>query len=208
MVLGDSFLRQSTFVNKHNWVIAATLKKRTRFSRTDWLARAMDVLSRKGGARLRINDLCQELGVTKGSFYAHFEDRADFVRQFVAYWAETFTQSVVNEIDKLADVTAKARLLALMRLLHHEKMARYDVAVRAWAAQESSVAQEVRKVDKLRFAYIRQIFHEMGFRGADLDLRTRLFVGYHSSEPGIQLPPSGLGEDEEIKLRHAFFTRP
>ena len=87
MVLGDSFLRQSTFVNKYNWVIAATLKKRTRFSRTDWLARAMDVLSRKGGARLRINDLCQELGVTKGSFYAHFEDRADFVRQFVAYWA-------------------------------------------------------------------------------------------------------------------------
>ncbi len=208
MVLGDSFLRQSVFINKHNKVIAVTLKKRTRFSRVDWLARAMDVLSRKGGARLRINDLCQELGVTKGSFYAHFEDRADFVRQFVAYWAETFTESVVNEIDKLADVTAKARLLALMRLLHHEKMARYDVAVRAWAAQESSVAQEVRKVDKLRFAYIRQIFHEMGFRGADLDLRTRLFVVYHNSEPGLQLPPSGLGEDKEIKLRHAFLTRP
>ncbi len=81
MVLGDSLLRQSDFGNQRNGVVGVTSNKRTRFSRVDWLARAMDVLSREGGARLRINDLCQELGVTKGSFYAHFEDRADFVRQ-------------------------------------------------------------------------------------------------------------------------------
>ncbi len=182
-------------------------KRKKRLSRNDWLALSMDVLSREGGAKLNVNNLCQALGVTKGSFYAHFKDRADFVAQFVAYWAETFTQSVVNVIDELADAPGEARLLALMRLLHRQRLARYDISVRAWGAQEPKVARAVRKVDSLRFDYIRRIFHDMGFRGADLDLRTRLFVVYHSSVEGMRLPSSRLKADEEIRLRHAFLTR-
>jgi len=167
----------------------------------------MEVLSHEGGAKLTIDNLCKALGVTKGSFYAHFEGRADFVKQFVNYWAETSTQSVVEAIDSLAEQTPEERLLALMQLLHRERLGRYDVAVRAWAAQEQSVAKGVQKVDEQRYNYVRQIFYEMGFRRIDLDLRTRLFVVHHSSEQGMRLPPSSLDAEIEIKLRHAFFTR-
>lgn len=183
-------------------------KKKPRLSRSDWLARAMEVLSREGGARLNVNDLCQSLGVTKGSFYAHFDGRADFVEKFVVFWAETFTQSVIFAIDQLVDATPEARLLALMRLLKEERLARYDVAVRAWAAQELIVAEGVRQVDRQRFGYVRQIFHDMGFRGADLDTRTRLFVIFHSAEPGMRLPSSGLAGNAELQQRLAFFVRP
>ena len=168
----------------------------------------MEVLSRDGGARLNVNNLCEALGVTKGSFYAHFENRSDFVRQFVEYWADNFTQHVVKTINELKDSTAQARLLALMQLLHREKLARYDIAVRAWAAQEKEVARGVQKVDALRFEYIRSIFYEMGFRGVDLDLRTRLFVVFHSTYAGMRLPSSRQDPKEEIESLHAFFTRP
>ena len=167
----------------------------------------MDVLSKEGGARLNINPLCQQLGVTKGSFYAHFESQADFVGQLIGYWEEAFTQSVINKIDELKGQPASERLLALMRLLHEKRLAGYDIAFRAWAAQDLAVAKGVEKVDRRRFEYLRAIFRDMGFSGAELDVRTRLFVVYHSSNQGMRLPPSGLDADEEIKLRHSILTR-
>ena len=115
----------------------------------------MDVLSKDGGARLNINPLCQQLGVTKGSFYAHFESQADFVRQLIGFWDEAFTQSVINKIDELKGQPANERLLALMRLLRDKRLAKYDIAIRAWAAQDLAVAKGVKKVDRQRCNYLR-----------------------------------------------------
>ena len=187
--------------------MAVSALNKRRLSRSDWLAQDMEVLSKKGEARLTIDKLCLELGVTKGSFYAHFEDRADFVRQFVAHWAEQFTQTVVTQIDKLTGEPADARLLALMLLLKRKRLARYDIAIRSWAAHDPIVARGVARVDRQRFDYIRGLFQEIGFRGAELDLRVRLFVVYHSLEPGMNLPRSVLAPEDELKLRHQFFTR-
>ncbi len=49
-------------------------------SRKEWLEKALSIVSREGAAKLRINNLVAEVGVTKGSFYWHFKDREDFVR--------------------------------------------------------------------------------------------------------------------------------
>ena len=185
-----------------------TSGRKSRLSTNDWLALAIDVVSREGGAELRIDTLCRKIGVTKGSFYAHFNNRADFVDQLVNYWADTFTQSVVTAIDKLEDRPPQERLLALMQLLHWEKMSAYDIAVRTWAANNVDVARGVEEVDRLRFGYIRQIFHDMGFRGPELDMRTRLFVVYHSVQSAMRLPPSELDAEEQIVLFHEFLTRP
>lgn len=187
--------------------MSVTQEKKCRLSRREWVTRAMDVLSKKGSARLNINPLCQQLGVTKGSFYAHFESQADFVGQLIGYWNEAYTQIVINKIDELKGQPANERLLTLMRLLHDKQLAGYDMAFRAWAAQDLAVAKGVAEVDRRRFEYIRTIFRDMGFSGAELDVRTRLFVVYHSSDPEIRLPPSGLDADEEIKLRHSILTR-
>lgn len=182
-------------------------KRKKRLSRHDWLSLSIDVLSQEGGAKLNIDHVCHELGVTKGSFYAHFKNRSDFIEKFVIYWAETYTQSVIDGMNEFENSTAEMRLLALMRFLHRNRSGRYDFAIRAWAAQEPLVAKAVRKVDGQRFKYIGQIFHEMGFRGAELDLRTRTFVVFHSAVGSIRLPSSQTKADKEIRLLHAFFTR-
>lgn len=44
-----------------------------RFHREAWLAAALDVLAEEGQAKLRIDKLAGDLGVTKGSFYHHFD---------------------------------------------------------------------------------------------------------------------------------------
>lgn len=181
--------------------------KRKRLSRDDWITGAMNSLSRRLNSKLTINDLCYQLGVTKGSFYAHFADWADFIRRLTAYWAADTTQIVIDRLDQMSDQPAEARLLALMRMIENTRLIRHDVAMRAWALYEPLVAQGVRNVDERRFNYVRAIFEEMGFSDAELDLRTRLFVVYHSSCAGIKLPTSGMGSEEEMMLRYTFFTR-
>lgn len=183
------------------------LVTKRRLKRDDWLTTAMNVAYSEGEAELRIDKLCRRLGVTKGSFYAHFASRADFVKQLVTFWRDEYTGSVIVEMNKLLDQPAEARLLALMRILQHKGRASQDIVFRSWATHDPDIARGIEEVDRMRFEYVRSIFHDMGFRGIDLDLRTRLFVVYHSSFEAMQLPASELDADEEIKLRHAFFTR-
>ena len=177
-----------------------------RLTRTEWLARSLDLLAREGGAKLHIETLCHKLRVTRGSFYWHFASRDEFVRALVDYWDWVFTQSVVEQ-HRGVKGSPEERLLALMELLHEGRFARYDVAVRAWAAQERRLAPLVARVDEERLAYLRSIFAEMGFRGRELEMRTRLFVVSQSMSGALH---SRLPEAEErklLRLRHAFFTR-
>ncbi len=178
-----------------------------RLSRPAWLALALDTLAKEGKAKLRIDQLCRSLGVTKGSFYWHFTDRDDFVRNLLDYWANDFTARVVERVSR-SPGDAKARLFTLMQILHREESAKYDIAMRAWGAQEPSVARAVRKVDQLRFTYVRSLFAEMGFRGRELEMRTRIFVCYHSLEFGLFLKESKEERLKSLKRRHKFFTSP
>ena len=77
---------------------------KTRLNRKEWLAQAITVLSQDGQARLRIDRLCEQLGVTKGSFYAHFRNRADFVEKILKYWSEEFTKSVNATLDEMKEL--------------------------------------------------------------------------------------------------------
>jgi AcrR family transcriptional regulator len=59
-----------------------------RFDREAWLEAALEVLARQGQAKLRVETLARQLGVTKGSFYHHFKNREAFLKALLAYWAE------------------------------------------------------------------------------------------------------------------------
>ena len=71
-----------------------------RRSREDWLEAALEVLSRRGGTRIRIRDLSAQLGVTTGSFYRHFTGRDDFVRSLVGYWQRRFTAEIIERVRR------------------------------------------------------------------------------------------------------------
>ena len=62
-----------------------------RLSQEAWLALALDTLANEGRALIEIDYLASKLGVTKGSFYAHFRDKKHFVHEVAKYWADTST---------------------------------------------------------------------------------------------------------------------
>jgi AcrR family transcriptional regulator len=176
-----------------------------RLSREEWLARALEVLGKKGAGQLTVESLARQLGVTKGSFYWHFTDRADFFRQLIEYWDERFTQTVTTEISELGG-SAEERLLELMRLVHSKRLDRFEMPVRAWAQQNPALAPLVRKVDRHRTLFVRSLFLEMGFDEDEADMRTRIFLTYMITQRFLLPSTAGSNQLADLRKRAAFFT--
>lgn len=180
--------------------------KSTRFSRDEFLDRSLDVLSEEGEAKLRIDRLVSRLGVTKGSFYWHFENRADFVRSLAKYWADTSTGAVIDDMDAQTG-SAEDRLFGLMKRISRQDLVDHDLAMRTWAFHEPEIAPIVRKVDRMRLTFVRGLFQEMGFEGEELEARTRIFVTANSLKRGILVREPKGKRQESLRHWHAFFTR-
>ena len=176
-----------------------------RLGQEDWLAGALEAIAREGGGVLTIEKLVARLGVSRGSFYWHFRDRADFVRQLVDYWAELFTREVSREITETRE-DAEQGLLRLAEFIVSRRLARYDIAVRAWALHDPLAARGVRKVDEYRLQIVRSLFEEMGFAGEELETRARTFVVYYSLELGLFSRMSRKDQLAQVRRRHRMLT--
>lgn len=51
-----------------------------------WLDLGLETLRESGTTGLRIDRLARQLGVTKGSFYAHFSSKSDYLTALCEHW--------------------------------------------------------------------------------------------------------------------------
>jgi len=153
-----------------------------RLTRDQWLAQALEVLARHGSAALSLNNLIDQFHVTKGSFYWHFKNQADFQAALIDHWHEAHTLVVANKIDKV-DGGPEARLRGLMKMVISEQHVLYDGAMTALTILNPGLRPKVQASYEFRVAYVRKCFSAMGYRGKDLSTRTRVFVAFMTSEP-------------------------
>lgn len=182
-------------------------QKKSRLDKDQWLAQALEVVSRKGRARFRIDQMVQEIGVTKGSFYWHFKNRSDFVKSLADYWAVNSTERVIDMVKQRQD-DARGRAFFLMETVHKNNSVKYDATMRAWALHDPNVAKTVKQVDKQRLEFGRSLFHEMGFRGEELEMRSRIFIYYLAGSHVFYAPEKKKDILKQLKQRCDFLTKP
>jgi hypothetical protein len=68
----------------------------TRLEKTDWLDFALGALAARGHGALKAQTLAAGLGVTRGSFYWHFEDLEAFKRDLIDHWAAKTTEELLR----------------------------------------------------------------------------------------------------------------
>ncbi len=153
---------------------------------------ARDTRGRRRGG-IRIERLARDLNIAKSGFYWHFKDRRDLLSKVLDYWAYEYT-SVVAQNPQLQRASPESRLNQAARMIRLHKLTKYDVSMRAWAEHDAMAAEAVAQVYQMRRGYIREAFSELGFKGAELEMRTRLYVCYHSWEAAM------FGNDSEPKL--------
>ncbi len=184
----------------------STSPDKGRLTREAWLVRALEVLA-ESPTHLRIDRLAERLGVSKGSFYFHFKDRADFVHALAEYWRDAYTKDVAKPILDM-DCTGAEKLRLLMEGIIMHDASTMDIPVRALGRIEPGIMDVIREVDEMRLHTLRAIFSEIGFEGDELEVRTRVFVACHSFDTTLSVKLSREEALAQVPLRLAFFTRP
>ena len=73
-----------------------------RLTKSDWIRQGLLTLAKHGPGELKVGPMSARLKVSRGSFYWHFEDIADFRAQLLQGWREVSTDRVIQDLDKTA----------------------------------------------------------------------------------------------------------
>lgn len=152
-----------------------------RVSKADWLNAALTILGAEGVEGIRVERIARHLGISKSGFYWHFTDREDLRKQIIDYWAHEYTE-VITSNPEFRKGTPRQRLRRIMEMIADAELTRYDLDMKMWSRADPSIARRVRQIFRLRFDFSRDIFRAMGFEGEALEIRTRMFIGYHAWE--------------------------
>ena len=158
-----------------------------------------------GIGAVTVKDLARQLEVSRGSFYHHFTDRNDLLQELLRYWEEKWTIQVREDVRALS-LDPSETLLALARIIRHRGASRYDVRVRAWALEDPSVRDLIRRVDEERLEFIRSQFEALGFDELEAESRARLLLYYEMAEPAVLAEQSEELMEELLLARHALLT--
>ncbi len=140
---------------------STTDERQGRLSRARWVSAALDALVADGIEGVRIDRLCSELGVTKGSFYHHFTRREDLLDAVANFWAETEPQEVTALVANV-NGDPMQQLLEITRPVADRDIGRRDHAMRAWAAADARAAKSVQAADRQILGLLEKILADLG----------------------------------------------
>ena len=166
-----------------------------RLTRHDWETAALDALAAGGVEAVAVEPLARRLGVTKGSFYWHFDDRRELLEAALGRWERLHTTEVLEELDRVDD--AGRRLRELFRRAIEGSAERPVWPQLAAAAHVPAVADTMARVSARRLEFLVGCYRELGLSPALARRRGLLayaaYVGllHMRTESGEHLPGRG-----------------
>jgi AcrR family transcriptional regulator len=133
-----------------------------RLTKSDWIKHGLRTLAKDGPNALKVGPMSTSLKVSRGSFYWHFRDIADFRSQLLQSWQESSTDQVIRDLDAREGERDRLKHLARRAFAGTRNL---DRAIRSWAAEDENVARIVASVDGRRVARIAKLLAEVGVEG-------------------------------------------
>jgi hypothetical protein len=130
-----------------------------RLTKADWIRRGIKVLNDEGYAAIKIEHLCIKFGVTKGSFYHHFESIGDYEEELLKYW-ESETLGRIKEVVN-SGKNPKERLNLMIKEVFSVS-GKTELSLRAWALHNKTVKKYLDKMDGERIGVTCKLYLEMG----------------------------------------------
>lgn len=169
-----------------------------------WIAAALELMAQEGIDGVRVELLARRLGVTKGSFYWHFKDRAALHAAILDHWRR---QATLEVFDRLADEgPPQARYASFMRASPSmggcsQEALDVELAIRLWARRDERARAALEEIDELRIRYIAKLMADCGAPPGEARVRAMLAYAYKRAEGGLR--------DDGAKAQcEAFLLRP
>ena len=154
---------------------------KVRTPRSAWVDAAMRALAAGGPDAVRVEALAKELGVSKGGFYWHFDDRQALIEETLDAWEQSVTEDVIATVDG-GSGDARAKLRRLFELAPAARgLFAVELALRDFSRRDRDVAKRLRRVDRRRLDYLYSLFRQFCADEEDAEARAMLayslFVG-------------------------------
>jgi len=185
--------------------VPAGVRRRPRLERHDWLDAALDALYEDGIESVKVEPLARRLGVTKGSFYHHFQDHPELLVAMIDRW-RAVQEGLLMRFASARAEDPHTRLADIMDFIQ-AKDSRHDVGVRSWALTNPYARQALQEIDRSRLRLVEQIFESMGFEADAAKLRARLIYFYQVGEHTLSVRDRESLRERLKQLRYELVTR-
>jgi AcrR family transcriptional regulator len=171
-----------------------------RTPRGSWIEEGLRALAAGGPDAVRIELLAQALGVTRGGFYWHFDDRRALLEEILDTWERVSVDEVIERVESEGGhARAKLRQLSAFAGAGDEPL-RTDLAVRDWARREPAVADRLVRVDNRRMEYLRSLFGAFCDDGDEVEARCMVFYSLWIGSHFIAADHGARSRAEVLKL--------
>jgi AcrR family transcriptional regulator len=171
----------------------------TRTPRSSWIDEGLSALAAGGPDAVRIELLAQTLGVTRGGFYWHFEDRRALLEEMLDTWERRSTDEVLERVESEGgDARVKVRRAGM--LTFSRELLPIDLAVREWSRRDGSVAERLQRVDNRRIEYLRSLISTLCPDADDVEARSMLAFSLAIGNHFIAADHGALSRPEVLEL--------
>ncbi len=133
---------------------------RQRLSRERWEDAALEAIAEEGLSALAIEPLARQLGVTKGSFYWHFDDREALLEAALSRWEQRTVDGVLERLA--AESSPRQRLIELFRFALEEPQHGQLELVFGVAAEHPLIGTCLERVQGRRLVLFAELFTALG----------------------------------------------
>jgi AcrR family transcriptional regulator len=134
----------------------------TRLSAQDWARAALQAIADGGLAAVSVEPLARTLGVTKGSFYAHYRNRDELITAALAEWARSHGEEGLAELAAVADPAARLRELLTTVVQSVQPLAPSVHLSLLGDRNDPRVRDAVGQVNRARLALLERTYRELG----------------------------------------------
>jgi AcrR family transcriptional regulator len=173
---------------------------RQRLSREDWERAALDAIAEGGLAAVAVEPLAARLGVTKGSFYAHFPTRDALIEAALARWERTHADP--TEFAGVEDPAARLER-AMRTAVEFSQSGAPSVHVKLLGELHDARARAaVARVTAGRLARLTATYRQLGFPAKRAEDRARLAYAAYVGllQAAREAPERRLDKREIVRL--------
>ncbi len=137
-----------------------------------WLDAAYQVLIESGVDQVKLGPLAERLGLSRTSFYGHFDSRESLLAELIRRWQARNTGNLIARTNSYAESISEALFNLFDCWLMPDLFdARLDFAVRNWALGDPALRATLEQTDRDRIAAITAMFARFGYPEEEAQVR-------------------------------------
>lgn len=160
-----------------------------RLTRARWIQEGIEALREEGPSGLAAEKLAGRLGVSRGSFYWHFESAADFEAAVLGEWEGRWTDSFIQKVEASGG-SGRDRLELLAKATGREDASLYSAA-KQMARSRPELRDLLMRVDNRRLSFVAGLLIAGGVPSEVAALRAEIIYAWAMGQ--MLLSGGGVG---------------